>query len=313
MKVLSLGAVAMDIVVQASHLPEHDGFSLIHKETIVPGGSSTNMSVTLQSLGVDVYQTGKIGEDQLGQLLRQSLFESQVDDTYLITKPGGTTLHTYVFTAPHGKHCIFANLGDAVMDLGPEDLPPDILDDMDCFYTDLFSPRASLYLGKKAVEKGIPVIFNMQCIPSFMESCGVDRKDIEAMIGLSTLLISGKESYFELTGEKEYKKGLAILNEHYGLKEGIICTLGSEGAYWLSKKGALSQNAYRIKPVDTTGAGDSFIAGLIYAYCSVHWQKEDALDFACGVGAMKSLQEGPRFKTTVAKVLSFMKNSKTLS
>ena len=48
MKVLSLGAVAMDVVMECSALPEEDGFALVWKEYTVPGGSASNVSVALQ-------------------------------------------------------------------------------------------------------------------------------------------------------------------------------------------------------------------------------------------------------------------------
>ena len=66
MKVLSLGAVAMDVVMECSALPEEDGFALVWKEYTVPGGSASNVSVALQRMGAEAYQTGKIGDDKFG-------------------------------------------------------------------------------------------------------------------------------------------------------------------------------------------------------------------------------------------------------
>ena len=67
---------------------------------------------------------------------------------------------------------LFANAGDAVCTLTPEELPADIMDGMDIFYNDMFSPKAAIWLAEKALEQGKPVIYNMQCVPSFMETCG---------------------------------------------------------------------------------------------------------------------------------------------
>ena len=58
-KVLSLGAIAMDIVLNSHELPKDDGFAFIHHEQMMPGGSASNVSVSAAHLGMEVYQTGK--------------------------------------------------------------------------------------------------------------------------------------------------------------------------------------------------------------------------------------------------------------
>ena len=123
MKLLSLGAIAMDIVINSHELPKDDGFALVKHEEMLPGGSASNVSVSAGHLGLEVYQTGKIGDDAMGEEFRKTLVMDGVDDRYVVTKEGGTTLHTYILTAPGGKHCIFANTGDAVCTLTPEELP----------------------------------------------------------------------------------------------------------------------------------------------------------------------------------------------
>ncbi|WP_243007035.1 hypothetical protein [Dorea sp. AM58-8] len=49
-KVLSLGAIAMDVVLNSYELPKDDGFALIHHEEMLPGGSASNVSVACASL-----------------------------------------------------------------------------------------------------------------------------------------------------------------------------------------------------------------------------------------------------------------------
>ena len=123
MKLLSLGAIAMDIVINSHELPKDDGFALIQHEEMLPGGSASNVSVSAAHLGMEVYQTGKIGDDNVGEKFIRTLVADGVDKRYIVTKENGTTLHTYILTAPGGKHCIFANKGDSVWTLVPEELP----------------------------------------------------------------------------------------------------------------------------------------------------------------------------------------------
>ena len=50
MKLLSLGAIAMDIVLNSHELPKDDGFALIRQEEMLPGGSASNVSVCAANL-----------------------------------------------------------------------------------------------------------------------------------------------------------------------------------------------------------------------------------------------------------------------
>lgn len=309
-KVLSLGAIAMDIVLNSSDLPKDDGFALVENETMLPGGSASNVSVSAAHLGLDAYQIGKIGDDKIGNQFRKTLREDGVDDRFLVTKEGGTTLHTYIITAPGGKHCIFANRGDCVHTLQRDELPEKLMDEMDIFYNDMFSPDAAVKLAEQAVEQGKPVLYNMQCVPSFMEMCGTSRSDIERMMGLCTVFVSGRDGYLELTGEKDYRKAMKIVQKKYQVKDGVICTAGSEGAFWYDGN-EYGASAYRVDAVDTTGAGDCFLGGLLYAYFCEKMDKKKALEFANASAAVKCIQAGPRSRADVEKILAFMKSHQT--
>ena len=286
-KVLSLGALAMDIVLESDVMPQNDGFAVLKAETLLPGGSASNVSVALHCLGVKVYQTGKIGDDALGLAFKEDLLRQGVNVDFLIVKPGGTTLHTYVITVPQGQHCIFANLGDCVFNLEADELAPSILCGFCCFYTDMFSPRASIHLARKAKEFGVPVVYNMQCVPSFMEYCGVTRPQIEEMISLSTLLLGGRASYAELTGKEDVYEALDTIYRKHRLPDGAICSVGAAGAVWLDRDGLVEEPFFSVNVIDTTGVGDAFAAGLIFErYCRGR-NKPETLRFACAAAALK--------------------------
>lgn len=306
-KILSMGAVAMDVVLASSGLPEDDGFSLVADEMLVPGGSASNMSVALRKLGAQVAQCGKIGDDHYGQTFRQDLIAQQVDVSPLVVKENGTTLHTYIITAPGGKHCIFANTGDCVMQLKRSELAPDVLDGFDCFYNDMFSADTALALAEEARQAGIPVVYNMQTVPSFMETCGVPRAKIDTMTSAATLVIGGVDSLKEMAeGVKDPEEIARAVYEKYKPKEGVVCTCGSKGAFWYGPFGLCRGGVFRVETVDSTGAGDAFCAGLIFAHYCCEKNQEESLRFAAAVAALKCTQAGPRSKAELADVEKFM-------
>ena len=305
-KVLSLGAIAMDIVINSHELPKDDGFGFITGEQIMPGGSASNVSVTCAGLGMEAFQTGQIGDDSIGDEFRRTLVLDNVDDRYVITKQGGTTLHTYILTAPGGKHCIFANLGDSVNTLDPADLPQDLMEQMDIFYNDMFSPVAALHLAGQARALGKPVVYNMQCVPSFMAVCGTDQAMIDEMMSKCTLFVSGSAGYEEMTGESDPFKAMKIVYDRYQVRDGVILTAGSEGSYWYDGQSQYHADPFHVEAVDTTGAGDCFIAGLMYAFYDKNHDRQYSLSFANATAAVKCTIAGPRSRASADEVLALM-------
>lgn len=297
----------MDTVIVSRNLPQDDGFAFIREETLVPGGSASNLSVAAASLGMSVWQTGKIGDDLYGKLFREDLRSQNINDCFLQVKEGGTTLHTYILNALDGKHCIYANIGNTVCELLPEELPRNILDKIDIFYTDMFSGKAAIYLAERALKEKKTVVYNMQCTPTFMKECGTTLDEIEKMLHMCTLFSSGKAGYSEMTGERNPVRAMEIIQKRYQIAEGVVCTMGRSGSLWLYNGEVYHADAFPIKVIDTTGAGDCFLAGLIYAYFMREMPKPKALRFGNAVAAVKCMQNNPRLRSNLSEVEEFMR------
>lgn len=305
-KVLGMGASAMDTVISCPFLPKEDGFQVIKHEEILPGGSCANMLVTLNALGTKACLLAKIGDDERGQLFRQTLRADGIDDNLLITKPGGTTLHTYIWAADDGQHCIFVNLGDSLMNLQPEEIPASILDGVDLFYADFFPGAATVAMAQRCRRRSIPVILCMQCTPSFMRRAGNTDEEIDTALSLADLIISGRDGYCEWSGLADYHQALQSVYDRYHPRFGAVCTAGNNGSVWIRGEQTFTAPAYNIIPIDSTGAGDSFLGALIHAYFADGQTEQQALNFASAVGAMKCLRFGPRIKVSPKEVVDFM-------
>lgn len=309
--VLGLGAVAMDIVLICEDLPREDGFSFIHEEKLMPGGSGANVLVTLANMGARCAILAKIGDDPYGNILRKDLFESKVSTHYLLTKKGGNTLHTFITLAPNGSKAIYVNLGDSFLSLSEEEIHLEMLQDVKVFYTDMIVGRPALKLTRWCRERGIPVFFNLECTPSFMGLCGVCRKDLEEMISLCSLFCTSREGLLELCAAKDdIEAGLAIYKKFHP-EMGVVVTLGERGAVWINHEKPLLTPAFPIKPIDTTGAGDAFAGGLIYAYLLKGWERERSIEFANACAAIKCTQPGPRLKVKEVEIKQFLDRHQT--
>ncbi len=306
---LGLGSFAMDKIIDCAALPAEDSFAVVTKERTLPGGSCANLLVTFAALGGESRMLAKIGDDDVGKAFRRTLKEDGVDDSFLLVKKGGFSLHTYVFTTPVGTHSILVNPGDAMMELGENDLTEEMLEGTDVFYSDLFPPWAAAAMAKKCRAKGIPVVLCMQCAPSFMHSLGVKNEEIMDAISLADLFISGREGLYELTGRRDYRQGARTALDRFYPSKGVICTAGNEGAFWIDGKEERTAPALKVHPVDSTGAGDSFTGALLYSYFHLHQGKRAALDFAAGAGALKCTIPGPRMRVNEKQLRNFIEEN----
>ena len=306
--VMSLGALAMDVVFEATSLPSEDGFGLISKETLLPGGSAANVSAALAKIGAKVWQAGKIAKDNYGELFKADLIRQGINTDYLVEKPDGVMLHTYIITTAKGEHCIFVNKGDCVLELKASELPKNCPEGMDCFYTDLFSDDAALWLAEEAVKKGIPVVYNMQCAPSFMEICGVGIEKIEKMLSLADMVIGGAKTFEEFCGKTKGEEIAQDIYQRFKPKDGVICTMGSKGALWQGSEKKIYSPVFPVEVKDSTGAGDAFCAGLIFAYYALEEKNiKYAMDFASACAALKCMRKGPRSEAGFSDITELMK------
>lgn len=306
-KVVGLGTAAMDVVLRCNTLPKSDGFAFVHEECLTPGGSCANVLTALSFLGVHTALVAKIGDDSYGRLFLEDLKKCGVGADHVKVVAGGITLHTFIAVSPDGSRIVLANLGNTLLSLAADEVGPHMLEDARVFYTDMFPGKPALSLAQRCRDLGIPMVFNLQCPPSFMALCGVPKRELAQMVTLSTLVISNAESLRELTGIDDIFRALEEVKRWGQPPEGVICTLGSEGAAWLYEKQVLKKDAFPVKAVDTTGAGDAFAAGLIFALFYKGQSVDEALAFANACAAIKCTQSGPRLRVTERDVLEFLK------
>lgn len=89
----------------------------------------------------------------------------------------------------------------------------------------------------------------------------------------------------------------------------LCVTLGSHGAVFWQDGTFYYCAGYRVKVVDTVGAGDSFFGAFLWNYLQAPHQPQSALDFGCAVGAMVAAERGATPKITLAQIKAFMQGA----
>lgn len=299
------GSAAVDTLLYCAVPVEIDGLIAARREVVTSGGSGANLMVAAAAVGVPSALVAKVGDDSFGVRFRKELVADGVSDRYLVEQPGGSTLHTYIAVGPQGERSIIVAPETCYDSLTAEELPADILDDAFLFFTDGSPRKLAADLTRLAVEKGVPVFYQRECVdrsrdPDFL-------RQGEELLQSAAVVCGGPETYAQLVGTAEPEAALRAFYERYQPKHGAIMTAGRRGAYWFDGETLLHHPIFPVQSVDSTGAGDAFCGGLIAAYFVQGLSKWESLRFASACGALKCTIPGPRLRADRAAVEAFIR------
>ncbi len=303
MDIVGLGSLAMDVLMQVDALPKEDGFCLIRSTTYLPGGSGTNVIVQAARLGAKCGYIATVGNDQIGVDVLKNLVGEGVDISAMAIMQGGTTLHTNIVVDPEGRKFIMLDVGDAFFSTGEDaDMRP--IDDAKVFYTDLFPYAPALAALKRAKSKGVTTVFNMQAGLDTMQNMGITGEMILDCLQYADVFAPCRLGLFGLAGTEDIEACRRFVREHFsGL---LVLTLGAEGSVAFDAQDRETRvPAVRVKPVDTTGAGDSYIGSFMVKHLLEGASLEEAMVFASACAGYTCTGLGARFSPSQAQIKAF--------
>lgn len=265
-KLISIGEALIDFI------PKQKGYLLkdVSDFTRVAGGAPTNVAATVSKLGGESLVLTKLGNDAFGDFIIDELNKAKVNTSFIKRTAEANTALAFVSLSKDGQRDFsFYRNPSADMLLNQNEIPNEIFQIGDVLHfcsVDLIeSPM------KYAHDKAIEYALNNQVLISFdpnlrfplWNDLDTYRKTILAYIPYAHLLkISNDELEF-ITGEKDINKGIGSL--FVGNVTNIILTCGADGAYLFKKdRSSIFIPSIKSDVKDTTGAGDSFIGGILY-------------------------------------------------
>lgn len=257
-KILVIGSLNMDLVVQAERSPERGETILGEEIHFIPGGKGANQALALARLGAETAMIGAVGPDSFGQDLLKALQRDGVDTSGVkVLDKGATGVASILLAA--GDNSIVVVPGANAQCL-PEDLDwqEEKIREADLIVLQLEIPLQTVeYAVKLAKKQGKPVLLNpapAQTLPvellQQVDYITPNRSELQLLAGMS------RDSSLEDCMDQLLNLGVTY----------CITTLGAEGAAYKAKGQKLCRvEGHNVSVVDTTGAGDAFNGGLAYA------------------------------------------------
>jgi fructokinase len=297
--VICMGELLIDFV------PTQSGVSLVQAPAFkkAPGGAPANVAVGLAKLGVKSGFMGKVGDDDFGRFLAQTLADNGVDITALVFSDVARTALAFVsLTAEGERDFMFYRHPSADMLFEPAEVDEASISQAEIFHYGSISlisepsRSATLHAVDVAVKNGLIISYDPNLRLPLWPGEEEARAGMMAGWRQAHLIKASAEEITFLTGEHSLSRGVAQL-WHPELRLAVV-TLGEQGCHYYTQQTQGHVPGFSVQTIDTTGAGDGFVAGLLSRALArpAIWQDvaalEDALRVANAVGALTTTQLG---------------------
>lgn len=280
-KVVCYGSLVRDIIYHVPHFVKPGETLPAEDRNVFYGGKGFNQSIALKRAGLaDVYQAGSCGPDGLDFL--EYLKKEKVETELLcpVTVPQG---HAVIQITPDGQNAIlhFGGSNRCV----PEKLVGELINFLS--EGDWFIAQNEVNLlpeiMNELAEKGVVIAFNPSPCDDSIKALPLEKTSYLIVNELEGATISGLPS-------DRPEEILESMREKYPRTKTIL-TLGENGAYYDDGKEVIRQEAYKVKAVDTVGAGDTF-SGFFFASIINGLAPKDALNLASKASAISVTRPG---------------------
>ncbi|KAF5742740.1 fructokinase [Tripterygium wilfordii] len=316
--IVSFGEMLIDFVptVSGVSLAEAPGFLK------APGGAPANVAIAVARLGGHAAFVGKLGDDEFGHMLAGILGENGVSTKGINFDLGARTALAFVTLRADGeREFMFYRNPSADMLLTPEELNLELIRSAKVFHYGSISlivePCRSAHLKamEAAKEAGALLSYDPNLRLPLWPSPAEAREQIMSIWDKAEVIkVSDNELEF-LTGSDKIDDAAALSLWHPNLKL-LLVTLGEKGCRYYTKNFHGQVDAFNVKAVDTTGAGDAFVGALLSKIVDDQSVIEDeprlreVLKFSNACGAITTIKKGaiPALPTT-SEVLTFVKGA----
>jgi len=305
-RILVVGSLVMDLIVTTELFCNAGETVIGNGFATAPGGKGANQAVQAARLGADVTMVGKVGNDDFGRTLIDSVKKSGVNtDRIFMTENAPTAIgNVQIQKNQKGTENRIIVVPGANFELTVDDIEflKEEIETYDMVILQHEIPQAvNIAVAKYAKAKGVPVMLNpapSAKVPTELISClsyiSPNEHEVADIIGIEPL------------GDDAISAAISAIH-NMGVSN-VLITLGKAGCAFSDGQGIMKSQSVDVAPViDPTAAGDSFIGAFCTAISSGIAPK-DALLFAnCTAGITVSRMGAQTSLPTFEEVISVIK------
>ncbi|RGX54743.1 ribokinase [Anaerotruncus sp. AF02-27] len=259
-KIVVFGSFFVDLAARAPKFPVPG--ETVHGSSfqIGSGGKGSNQAIAAHRAGADVTFITKVGADEFGRMAREVYSREGMDTRYILVDETASTGTALIVVEESGQNMIVITSG-ACGRISEADIAAvtPVLEQADLLLLQLeVNFDAVKRAAALAKQSGARVILNPAPARELPDSL-LSLVDIITPNESEAALLTG----IPVKGPEDAKKAAAVFFEK-GM-QGVVITLGKQGAYVADRSRGEYLPCIPMKAVDTTGAGDAFNGGFVMA------------------------------------------------
>jgi sulfofructose kinase len=282
----------LDLIFSVDHYPKVGSKIDGHSLCVQGGGPVPNVMIGLSRLGHKTALITAVADDLIGKMGIEALRAEEVDTRFTVNKRGSSDTAVGLVEIGSGRRTMVLNRTISVKarDLKLSSYPkPRIV------HLDGRDIEACIRLAEWGRRAGATVTFDI----------GSKRNDVSAIFPLVDHLVVADSFALPFTGARSPRQAVEKLQQ---LCPGVVVvTEGTNGSIGCDESGFVTQRAFKVESVDTTGAGDAFHTGYLYGLLH-NLDLKQRLEFGSAVAALKCSRMGARTGIpTLSQVQRFLK------
>jgi len=279
--VVGIGANSVDFVNLLPAVPQPQGPHAkmrIRRQIISCGGQMTTAMACCARLGLRAKYVGITGTDENGRRIRAEMAHHHVDMTDSVIRDVANQFAVIIVDESTGERIVLWDR-DERLALRPREVPGEAIRAARLVHVDDVDQGAAIEAARIGREARVRVASDIDRL--------TDRTG--ELVAAVSIPIFAEHVPPALTGKSDPESALRALRKHH---DGLLCvTLGAQGALALDGDRVIHSPGFAVHAVDTTGAGDVFRGGFIYATLQ-GWPIEQVLRFANGAAAVSCTRLG---------------------
>lgn len=275
-----IGSISIDNTIITNSMPTAGTTTIANQYFCNVGGKGINQACAAHFLGADVSFLGAIGNDKNGEIVRDFIAKQGLNVKFLNSnEPTGVAFIMLEKASAENRILIVQGANNSISKQDIDDNKSMFVKN-GIFLTQFENDMEEIkYAIKFAKDRKMTVIVNPAPIKEIPDE----------YLSYIDYLIPNEHELEAIAKETDPLKGAKKLLE-LGVKN-VIVTLGEKGSIYVSKKETIIQKPYKVKAIDTTAAGDSFI-GAFVSKLSMGYTISQCLDFASKASSITVTRKG---------------------
>jgi sugar/nucleoside kinase (ribokinase family) len=296
LRVAGVGLNATDTVIRLPHFPTLDSKVEVISSEVKAGGQVASAMVACHRWGLQARYVGKIGDDAAGRFQAEEMAREGVEAHWVVAH-GCSSQSAFILVDEQSGERTVLWKRDPAISLQPQDVLPECVTDCSALLIDGHDTAAATQAAQWARVEKIPVVGDFDNL----------YLGIQALLEFVDYPITSKEFPERLTGDNDLLKSLPIIQSRF--KSRLVgATLGRLGALAWDGSNFLLCPGFRVKAVDTTGAGDIFHGAFVFGL--VHgWSVKEMLEFGCAAAAINCEAPGARGKIGTLEMIQDLRKT----